>query len=163
MSILLGDMYAIQKRVKNSYVNDFIVKIRKRHNIKLIYKEDAMKKGLSILKKKKILGIVADQDAGRKGIFIDFFNQPASTAVGPAIFHLRTKAPLIVCIGVRKSPGKFDCYFERIPELSSYEISDVAIYALTQFHTDILEKWIRRYPEQWFWTHRRWMTKPQQN
>jgi KDO2-lipid IV(A) lauroyltransferase len=160
IAIKLGTFYAIQKRIKNPYVNNFIVRIRERYGMKLIYTDEAMKKCLSVLKKNKIVGIVGDQDFGRRGIFVNFFNKPASTAVGPAVLHLRTKSPLIMCISIRKDIGKFDYYFERIPDVNSNEINEETIYTITQIHTSILEKWIRKYPEQWLWTHRRWMTKP---
>jgi KDO2-lipid IV(A) lauroyltransferase len=162
MAIKCGNFYAIQKRIKNPYVNNFIVKIREHHGMKLIYTNEAMKKCYSLLKRDKIVGIVCDQDFGKRGIFVNFFNKPASTAVGPAVLHLRTKSPLIMCISIRRDLGKFDFYFERIPDLNSSELNEQAIYTITQAHTNILEKWIRRYPEQWLWTHRRWRTKPQE-
>ena len=159
-ALTIGNIYAIQKRIKNPYVNDFIVKIREKHGLKLIYNDNAIKNSLSVLKNSKFLGIVGDQDFGRRGIFVNFFNIPASTAMGPAVLHLRTGAAMIMCMTIRKSLGKFDFYFEQIPDVKSQEMCDQNIQLLTQAHTNILEKYIRRFPGQWLWSHRRWRTRP---
>jgi KDO2-lipid IV(A) lauroyltransferase len=119
----------------------------------LLFTGNAYKKGIEILRKKKILAVVTDQDASNHGIFVDFFNMPASTAKGTAILHLKTGAPIVVGIAVRRSWGKFDLYFERISAQNN-------IFSITQAHTKLLEKWIRKNPGQYLWTHKRWKTKP---
>lgn len=155
-------MNAIAKRQSNPYVNAFIENIRTRSGTKVIYTKEATKKGLEVLKKNEILGFVADQDARQRGVFVEFMGQPSSTAVGPAVFHLRSAAPICMIIVIRRDYGRFDVYFEDVldglPE--PQKVTDQRIREITRLHTSKLEKWVRQYPGQWFWTHRRWKTQP---
>ena len=98
-----------------------------------------------ILKENKVLAIAADQDAREKGIFVDFFGVPSSTAKGTAIFHIETGAPIVFAAFVRKKWGHFDLYFERLPDAEKGEDIDQNIFNVTQMHTRILEKWIKKY------------------
>ena len=67
---------------------------------------------------------------------------------------------MVFVTGIRRNLGKIDIYFERIPDSTDKTVNDEAIRDITQSHTSILEKWIRKFPTQYFWTHRRWKTKP---
>jgi KDO2-lipid IV(A) lauroyltransferase len=156
----LPDFHVIMRRIKNPRINDFFFRTRRNHGINLIYTRGALKDGIRVLKAGKMLGIVADQDAGSQGIFVDFMGRSASTARGGALFHLETGAPMIFAVGIRKGWGKFDIYFERIPDTISRAKSEEHIFAITQAHTQKLEKWVREYPGQYFWTHKRWKTVP---
>ena len=151
----------IAKKQTNPLVNQLVEKIRLRENMGVIYMRNAMVEGIEVLKNKDLLAIVMDQDARKKGVFVDFMGMPSSTAVGPAVFHLRTGAPLIFLMSIRRDYGKFDAYYEEIcPAAEPSEVTDQKIKEITQIHSSVLEKWILKYPEQWFWMHRRWKTKP---
>ena len=151
----------ISKKQTNPLVNQLVEKIRLRENLGVIYMRNAMVEGIEVLKNKDLLAIVMDQDARKKGVFVDFMGMPSSTAVGPAVFHLRTGAPLIFLMSIRRDYGKFDAYYEEIcPAAEPSEVTDQKIKEITQLHSSVLEKWILKYPEQWFWMHRRWKTKP---
>jgi KDO2-lipid IV(A) lauroyltransferase len=151
----------IAKRQSNPYVNRLIHRNRSQFGTKVIYTNNAMKDGLKALNNNEIIGLVADQDAKKKGIFIEFLGQPSSTAVGPAVFHLRSGAPVIFCAAIRKDYGKFDIHINPPFEIVDGEITDEKIRSITETHVKELEKWVRKYPEQWFWTHRRWKTRPE--
>ena len=106
-----------------------------------------------VLNANEILGLVSDQDAKRKGVFVDFFNKPASTHKGAALFHLNTNASLIFGICVQKNIGQYQVEFIPInPDKKSVE-------DITQLYTTIIEQSIKKYPEQYFWFHNRWKTK----
>jgi hypothetical protein len=115
---------------------------------------------LKALKANECLAILADQDAGRRGVFVDFFGTPASTPPGPAEFCVRTGAPLVLCYLGRRADGSyFGRMFQPIaPPATGDDEADVR--TLTAQHTHALEQWIRDAPEQWLWTHRRWKTPP---
>jgi len=161
MHALLGyKVSGIAKIQSNLYVNELIEKIRTKFGVGVVYTKTAMRDGQELLKRNEILALVTDQDAHKKGIFVDFLGIPSSTAVGPAIFHFRTGAPIIFAISVRKDYGVFDVYFEEVCSASEIEEPDQErIKQITQLHTDALDKWIRKHPDQWFWMHRRWKTK----
>ena len=108
----------------------------------------------NVLKEKKILGLVSDQDAKNKGVFINFFNKPASTHKGAALFHLNTNAPMIY--GICIQTGFQEYKIELIPiNPVKHTIEDI-----TQQHTLTLEEIIKKYPNQYFWFHNRWKTRP---
>jgi len=108
----------------------------------------------------RVVGIVADQDAGRSGIFVPFFGHPASTHRGPALFALRIGAPIFVSAALRLGADpRYRVYLERLEPVRTGDLgNDVA--ALTERISARLEDLIRLAPEQYFWFHRRWKTAP---
>ena len=90
-----------------------------------------------------------------------FFGTLASTPVGPAEIALRTGAPIVMGFGHRRADGRHE--LDILPPLSMPEgAGAAAVRALTATHTAMLEDWIRRQPQMWFWLHRRWKTPPPQ-
>ncbi|MEP7027875.1 MAG: lysophospholipid acyltransferase family protein [Candidatus Eisenbacteria bacterium] len=113
---------------------------------------------LRALRENACVALIADQDAGRRGVFVDFFGAPASTPPGPAEFALRAGAPLVMGCLVRELDGRYHGRF--FPPLTVPPSGDHAadVRALTALHVRMLEEWIRERPEQWLWMHRRWKT-----
>jgi KDO2-lipid IV(A) lauroyltransferase len=154
----------IMKRQSNHYMNRFIEEIRSKLNLGLIYKS---KSGFLIsraLKRNNIIGFVADQDAGRNGIFVNFFNRPASTALGPARFASLYKSPVMLFLGIRKKKGRFTIIVTPALEFD-YNKADAtdetnALFKNTELWVTKTEEYIKEYPDQYFWMHRRWKTKP---
>ena len=112
------------------------------------------------------LALLGDQDAGRKGVFVDFFGRPASTFKSIALLALQHDA--IICVGyaLRLPDGEHDSSWVKY-ELGCEEVVDSrdftsasAIPELTQQYSAALERAIRRAPEQYFWVHRRWKSQP---
>jgi len=150
----------IMKRQSNPYINRIIEKYRKSLNIELIYKRKAGFAVLRALKQNRIIGFVADQDAGKNGIFVDFLGRMASTAQGPARFALSYGTPVIVIIGIRKGNGVFKIIASPILDFKyNKKIREEAIMENTLIWTKKTEDYIKKYPEQYFWIHRRWKTK----
>ena len=146
-------LVGIAQRQKNKGANLFFEEKRELSGIKQVYRKSSMDSLYEILDANKILGLVSDQDARGKGVFVDFFNKPASTHKGAALFHLNTNASLIFGICVQKNIGKYRVEFIPInPKKKSIEY-------ITQLYTTIIEQSIKKYPEQYFWFHNRWKTK----
>jgi KDO2-lipid IV(A) lauroyltransferase len=115
---------------------------------------------LQALSRREFVAIVADQDAGRDGIFIDFLGRPASTAVGPVRLARRFQVPIQMGFAVRLPGGRF-CLELAEPFLVPQEGEEADIHRLfTERWSGILEGYVRAHPEQWFWMHRRWKTQP---
>ncbi|RMH64351.1 MAG: hypothetical protein D6677_05115 [Calditrichaeota bacterium] len=154
---LLGFPFAgVAKRQSNPYVDRFITNLRQKWGSTIIDTASATKEGLRFLKNGGILGLAADQYAGKKGVPVSMFGLETVTFVGPAIFHMRTGAPLVFIAAERTAYGKFTFHFERL-ECGPPDADDSKTIArILQCYNDALEKWIRRFPEQYFWTHRRW-------
>jgi len=151
---------AIAKKQRNPYVNQFMTENREYFGGRIIFTKKALKEGLNVLRNDGILLLVGDQDARKKGVFVDFLGMPSSTAVGTAVFKLRTKAPILFISMIRKSYAHFDVFFEEVKVNEDLKFGEESIIEITQAHSAVLEKWIRKYPEQWFWMHRRWKSKP---
>lgn len=144
----------VAHKQKNKGANRFFEEKRQLSGIKHIYRKVGMDVFYNILEEKKILGLVSDQDAKNKGIFINFFNKPASTHKGAAIFHLNTNAPMIY--GICIQTGFQEYKIELIPITSVKN----TIEDIIQEYTLTLERIIQKYPEQYFWFHNRWKTNP---
>ena len=146
-------LVGIAQRQRNKGANLFFEEKRELSGIKQVYRKSSMDSLYEILNANKILGLVSDQDARGRGIFVDFFNKPASTHKGAALFHLNTNASLIFGICVQKNIGKYRVEFIPInPKKKSIE-------HIVQLYTTIIEQSIKKYPEQYFWFHNRWKTK----
>jgi KDO2-lipid IV(A) lauroyltransferase len=108
-----------------------------------------------------VLATLGDQDAGPKGLFVDFFGRPASTHKAVALLALEHHVPLVV-IGTPRvgEPMRYHITVEDVILPEEYEWQPDAVRAITQRFTDALERIIRRYPEQYLWLHRRWKNQP---
>jgi KDO2-lipid IV(A) lauroyltransferase len=108
-----------------------------------------------------VVATLGDQDAGQRGLFVDFFGRPASTHKAVALLALEHRVPMLV-IGVRKvaEPMRYQIVVEDhiLPE--EYDDRPDAIKVLTQRFTAALERVVRAAPEQYFWLHRRWKHQP---
>jgi len=105
--------------------------------------------------------MLADQDARRNGVFVPFFGRMASTPTGPAVLAVRLKVPIVVILCRRsETDGLYHlrCYPPLMPDPEADRAAETE--RLTRAHVAILEEAIREHPEQYFWFHRRWKTRP---
>jgi KDO2-lipid IV(A) lauroyltransferase len=116
---------------------------------------------LAALRAGGAVGLAADQDAGANGVFVDFLGERASTARGPALFALRSGAPLfaVACLAVEGRPRRYRVHIEEIPCRRSGDL-EADVSRLTQAHADFVARFVREAPEQYFWVHKRWKTRP---
>lgn len=148
----------IQKRQRNPYVDWRMATHRKRWGMEIVYSRGAVKNALSVLKEKRFLGLLGDQDGGRNGIFVPFFGKVASSTPGAALLRIRGKAPIVFAYAIRTGKFKFRVRLEPLAIEESFELTDENRKAITGAYAQLLEKYIRQYPEQYFWLHRRWKT-----
>lgn len=152
---------AIVRRQGNRLVDERLQQLRNNLGVETIYQGQAPARVPRILRSNGVVGIVGDQDARRSGVFVPFFNRPASTHRGPALFALRLGAPVFSCIA-RRVPGN-EVRYEVIGKRVEYERTgdlDRDVLALTTELAARLEKEVRDAPEQYFWFHKRWKTRP---
>lgn len=129
--------------------------------IHVMSKQSAPRGVLTSLRRGRLAALVADQNVRRAGIFVDFFGVPAATAKGPAVFALRTGAPLWAGAALRV-PGRGARYrvVLRPVEVALTGDHEEDVLRLTRAHTALLESWVRDAPGQYFWQHMRWKTRP---
>lgn len=153
-------IWAIAKKQSNEKVDRFITKLRERFGARIVYTKQAMPVCQRALNNKELVAIAIDQDARQRGVFVNFLGLPSSTAVGTAVLHLRTNAEIILLIALRKDYAQFDVYAKLIEPPARTGDLEQDILNITQKISNELEVWVKKYPEQWFWMHRRWKTKP---
>jgi KDO2-lipid IV(A) lauroyltransferase len=139
----------------NPYIDSFITQRRNEMGMQVAGSKAAMKLLLRALKNKQAIGLVADQNAGIDAVFVDFFGKIAATHPGPAQLALKFGAPMVVGAAIRTAPAQFKILHQQV-EIKA----DDTVESLTQRHVKIFESFIRQYPEQYFWLHRRWKTRP---
>ncbi len=146
----------IVKTQTNIHVDNIINRNRTIFGNKVVPMEISVREILSTLQTGGIVAMVADQSATKESVFVDFFGRKVATFQGPAAFAIRTGAPLQMGIITRNSDGNYDVVIEEIDTSDLKEYNQENIYELTRRHTNVLEKYIRLYPDHWMWTHRRW-------
>ncbi len=140
----------------NPYIDRFITQRRNAMGMQVAGSKEAMKLLLKALRNKQAIGLVADQNAAEwTAVFVDFFGKTAATHPGPAQLALKYRAPMLIGAAIRTGPGQFKMLSRQV-EIKE----DDTLESLTQKHVKILEGFIRQYPEQYFWLHRRWKTRP---
>ena len=140
----------IQKQ-SNKGSDLFFREKRESYGMNQIYKRSPLNKAYEVLKENKILILASDQDAKHKGVIVNFFENETSVPKGAALFHLKTKAPIIFSVGTLDAEGKMTIIFE------SLNIGDnPTVESITQEYTKMLEIKILNHPDHYFWFHKKW-------
>lgn len=151
----------VAKGMANEAFERDLVAARERLGLRVVDMGVAPREVLRSLRAGHLVGLVADQNAHQNGVFVPFFGRLASTARGPALFALRTGAPIFLGLSLRL-PGPGARYRVTLRSLP-VEITDdleADIERVTAAHTAALEEAVRAVPEQYFWQHRRWKSRP---
>ena len=156
-------MHVVMRPMDNVYLDGMIRHYRTMHGNKMVDKDDFVRGLLSAMKAGEAVGILMDTNmTPPQGIFVDFFGIPACTANGLARIALRTDAAVVPGFTIWDSSlGKYRLRFDPAVELVRTGELDADIHANTQRFTSIIEDYVRKYPEQWLWVHRRWKTRPE--
>jgi len=141
-------------------LNEFFIKFRTRFGGRLIPKKHSMRMVLRSLRKGEMVALLMDQNVDwYDGVFVDFFGRLACTNKGLALLALHTGAPVVPVFLVRDK-ACFKAEFG--PELPLIQTGDKTkdVEINTAQYNKVIESFIRRYPDQWFWVHQRWKTRP---
>jgi KDO2-lipid IV(A) lauroyltransferase len=160
---LLGfTTHAIARPLDNVLLDDYLRSFRERTGQKLLAKKGDFDEMQALLASGGVLATLADQDAGQRGLFVDYFGRPASTHKAVALLALEYRVALVVA-GVPKVGAdlRYDVVIEDVIFPEEYEGRPDAVRAITQRFTSGLERLVRRHPTQYFWLHRRWKHQPQ--
>jgi KDO2-lipid IV(A) lauroyltransferase len=152
----------VHQTIKNPLVDSFVERMRSAGGTKLFRKQEAARAVLRGLKARELVVVALDQNQSRRaGIFVDFFGLPANTSDGLARIALRTGAPIYPAFIVRDGESAHHrvVFLPRV-EIGSMADRDLAARELTQRCTAVLEAMIRKHPDHWLWTHKRWRTRP---
>ena len=155
-------LHFLVRPIDNPRVDALITNIRRLNGNRPIEKNQSARAVLKALAENGSVGILADHNTLlSEGVFVDFFGIPACTTAGLARFALHTDAAVVpVFVHWDQTLGKYRLCFEPAMELSRTGDSAADILENTQRFTKVIESHVRRYPDQWLWLHRRWMTRP---
>ncbi|MBI2094149.1 MAG: LPS export ABC transporter periplasmic protein LptC [Candidatus Omnitrophica bacterium] len=149
----------LARRLRYPEYESFLIGMRGQKGVATLAR-GSLKEVATLLRAKQIVGIMADQDVeSLEGIFVDFFGHPAYTPVGPAALSVMTGAPIVPCFLIRER-NHFRLIIEPALQAPQGVNRSQALLQLTQAWSGVVESYIRRYPSQWVWMHRRWKTKP---
>ncbi|MDX1646636.1 MAG: lysophospholipid acyltransferase family protein [Longimicrobiales bacterium] len=151
----------VGKGMANRRFERDLFELRERLGMHVIEMSEAPREVLRSLRDGRATAVVADQNMHRNGIFLPFFERLAATARGPALFALRAGAPVVFGYCLRE-PGWRQRYMIRVRPLVHEVTGDleVDIRNLMLAYHAVLEDAVRAAPEQYFWQHRRWKTRP---
>ena len=155
------DIAAIMRPLDNAYLNRYVVNNRSRQGLQLLDKSGAMKSARSLLERGAALGFIADQNAGSKGLFVDFFGVQASTYKSIGLLAMSCNVPII--IGYARRIGRcfrYEVGVERVIHPHEWADKNDPLRWITQEYTTAIEASVRRAPEQYLWIHRRWKSRP---
>ncbi len=119
-----------------------------------------VRESLHALRDNQLLILEADQDAGADGMFVNFFGRATSTPIGAAVFSLRNKSPIIPMFIIREKADLHRIVIEPVLKFKDLSFTQENIRIITQKISDVIERYIVKYPAQWGWIGRRWRNSP---
>jgi len=160
-SLLQFPIHVIARPIENPLADAFITRLRSIGGTEVISKKGSFREILRALHRGRVVAILLDQNAAaHEGVFVPFFGKTACTHKAMAILALRTGAPVVPVYNFREPGGHYRMVF--LPEIPLKATGDMErdIRENTSLYNSTMEGYIRLYPEQWFWVHRRWKTQP---
>ena len=151
------------RSLDNVYLDSLTRQYRTMHGNTMVDKDDFVRGLLSAMKAGETVGILMDTNmTPPQGVFVDFFAIPACTASGLARIALRTDAAVVPGFTIWDPVlRKYKLRFDPAVKLIRTGDDDADAVANTALFTKIIEDYVRRYPDQWLWVHRRWKTRPE--
>ncbi len=161
-SLMGHPMGMVIRRLDNRRLDAFVNRIRCLHGNRVLHKDDFARGLLTAMRAGESVGILMDTNmTPPQGVFVDYFGTPACTASGLARVALKTGAAVVPGFLLwEEAEGQYVLHFGERIEMEATGDAESDIVALTQKCTSVIESWVRRYPEQWLWIHRRWKTRP---
>ncbi len=154
---------AIIRPARDEVIEKVFQDTRMRLGLHTIYsypRLECVKESLCVLRNKEILCIPLDQNFGTGGVFVEFFGRKAATATGPVVFAARTGAVILPIFIARDADDRHKIMTEPHFAIETKATDEETIQYNVAKITGIIETYIRRYPDEWGWMHRRWKSKP---
>jgi KDO2-lipid IV(A) lauroyltransferase len=161
--------HAIARALDNPHLDRFLKRFRQATGQSLIAKKDDFGRLSAILAGGGKVAVLADQDAGPRGVFVDFFGRPASTHKAIALMAIEYDAPVLV-LGVPRTRAEpvrdgswrpaYRVVCADLIDPAEFAGRPGAVAAITHRYTAAVERMVREFPDQYFWLHRRWKTRP---
>jgi KDO2-lipid IV(A) lauroyltransferase len=161
-SALEDKLTYLARPLDNPLIEDFTVRLRTRFGNQPIDKNNSVSKAMAILREGGILGVLPDVNVlPRDGVFVPFFGTLACTTSGVAMMAMRTNAMILpMCCIWDKETEKYNVLYGELVEQPRTGDRHRDVFEMTAAFTTEMEKFIRAYPDQWLWIHKRWKVRP---
>jgi KDO2-lipid IV(A) lauroyltransferase len=156
-------MNVIARPMRHEKSGDYIHRFRTEIGVKTIFsypRKQCVNKTLNVLRNNEIVMIQMDQNFGTGGVWVNFFGKLAATPVGPLVFARRSGAAIVPMYIIREGRGKYCIKMFSQENLEVADDKDELLLLNAIKFTQIIEGWVRQYPSQWTWIHRRWKSQP---
>jgi KDO2-lipid IV(A) lauroyltransferase len=150
----------ITRPLDNPILEKLLARLRGETGNAVIHKRRAVRETMKALARGSGVAILIDQDAREDGVFVPFFGRLASTTPTLAMLALRTGAPVVPVFARVEPDGRIVVRVEPPVAIEPTSDRDADVLRVTAECTAVVERWVRRHPEQWLWMHRRWKTRP---
>lgn len=157
--MLLAPLHIVIKPIKNKYLDRRINQLRTLHGNRVIYKDQAVRQGLQVLKSGGIIVILGDQSKKHGNFYTDFLGRKSSVVLGPAFLALKTGVPLFVETCRKLDNDSYEINIKEV-HTSDLDYTREGIRTLTVRYTKVLDEFILNHPEEWLWLHDRWKKQP---
>ena len=152
---------SVARPLDNPYLSDFVFGVRERQGQKIIAKKGATDDVVDVIESRGAVGFVADQNAGSKGIFVNFFGRKASTYKSIGLLAMQYEVPVVVGYSRRIADEfRFEVGVQDLIRPADWKDQADPLRYVTQRYTKAIEDMIRADPGQYWWVHRRWKTRP---
>jgi Kdo2-lipid IVA lauroyltransferase/acyltransferase len=161
-SLRFWPFHVVVRPLDNDILNRVVDGVRSRGGNRTIPKSDSVRTVLRLLRQHKSVALLIDQNVDwYEGVFVPFFNEVACTSKALATLALRMGLPVLPIFNFQHSDGRYETVFEAEVQLIRTGDSLIAdIEENTALFNRIIEGYIRKHPEQYFWLHQRWKTRP---
>lgn len=152
---------SVARPLDNPYISDFVFGVREKTGQRIIAKKGATTEVTDLLAQHGAVGFIADQNAGTKGLFVDFFGRKASTYKSIGLLAMEYEVPVVIGYARRLNDRfKFQVGVQDIIYPEDWKAQDDPLRYITQRYTKGIEDFVREEPGQYLWVHRRWKTRP---
>jgi len=152
---------SVARPLDNPYINEWLLGVRERQGQRIIAKKGATEEVTEILERGGAVGFIADQNAGSKGMFVDFFGRKASTYKSIGLLAMQYEVPVVIGYARRLGESfRFEIGTKDIIYPQDWQQENDPLRYITQRYTKAIEDIIRDDPGQYLWVHRRWKSRP---
>jgi KDO2-lipid IV(A) lauroyltransferase len=155
--------HVIVRPLDNRFLDGIVERLRTCTGNRTVPKEKSMGRLLRILSQGETVGVLLDQNVSwQEGVFVNFFGELACTNAGLALLALKTGASVVPAFNFRQADGRYRMVIgPEIPVIRTGD-KDSDVEKNTELFTSVIERYVREYPDHWFWLHQRWKTRPWQ-
>ena len=153
---------SVARPLDNPYISKWLFGVRERMGQRIIAKSGATAEVVEVLDQNGTVGFVADQNAGSKGLFVDFFGRKASTYKSIGLVAMQYDVPVVIGYARRAAAAqfRFEVGTQDIIYPEDWKGQDDPLRYITQRYTAAIEAFVRADPGQYWWVHRRWKSRP---